>query len=65
MYENMTPFMKIPEASRVTGLSQFYLRQGCKDGTVPHVMSGTTYMVNVAALLRQLGADGGEVVDAQ
>lgn len=63
--KQIVPFQKIPDASRVTGLSQFFLRRGCKDGTVPHVMSGTTYMVNVPALLRQLGADGGEVVDVQ
>ena len=50
--KQIAPFQKIPEASRVTGLSQFFLRRGCKDGTVPHVMSGTTYMVNVPALLR-------------
>ena len=63
--KQIAPFQKIPEASRVTGLSQFFLRRGCKDGTVPHVMSGTTYMVNVPALLRQLGAVGGEAVNAQ
>lgn len=55
-----TPFQKIPAASRTTGLSQHFLRKGCKDGTVPCVMSGTTYMVNVPALLRQLGADNGK-----
>lgn len=61
----MKPFQKIAEACKTTGLSMYFLRQGCKNGTIPHVMSGTTYMVNVPALLRQLGADGGEVVDAQ
>lgn len=59
------PFQKIPEASRTTGLSQFFLRNACRDGTCPHVMSGGTYYVNIPALLRQLGVDGGEVVDAQ
>lgn len=51
------PFQRIPAASRITGLAQSYLRAGCKAGTVPHVMTGTTYLVNVPALLRQLGAD--------
>ena len=54
-----TPFMKIGAASRVTGLSQYYLRQGGKDGPIPHIKSGTVYMVNVAKLLRQLNAEGG------
>lgn len=51
------PFQKISSASKITGLSQFYLRQGCKNGTIPHIMSGTTYMVNIPALLRQLGVE--------
>lgn len=57
--QTTTPFMKIGEASRVTGLSQYFLRQGCRDGTVPHVKSGTVYLVNIPALLRKLDADGG------
>ena len=54
-----TPFMKIAQASKITGLSQFFLRKGCRDGSVPHVMSGTTYLVNIPALLRKLNAGGG------
>ena len=54
------PFQKFQEASRTTGLSQYFLRQGCKNGTVPHIKSGGTYYVNVFALLRQLGADDGK-----
>lgn len=55
---NATPFQKIPEACKTTGLSQYFLRQGCKDGSVPHIKSGTTYMINIPALLRQLDAEG-------
>ena len=54
-----TPFMKIGAASMATGLSQCFLRKGCKNGTVPHIKSGTVYLVNVAKLLRQLDAEGG------
>lgn len=42
----MIPFQKIPDASKTTGLSQYYLRNGCKDGSVPHIKSGTVYLVN-------------------
>ena len=49
------PFLKIREAATVTGLSQFYLRKGCRDGSIPHVKSGTVYLVNVPALLKKLG----------
>lgn len=48
------PFQRIPDACRITGLSQYYLRRGCIDGTVPHVKSGTTYFVNVPELLKKL-----------
>ena len=50
------PFQKIPDACAITGLSQFYLRNGCKNGTVPHIKSGTTYYINIPALLKKLEA---------
>lgn len=50
------PFQRIPQACMTTGLSQHYLREGCKAGTVPHVKSGSMYLINVPRLLRQLGA---------
>ena len=49
------PFQKIPDACKTTGLSQYFLRKGCKDGSVPHIKSGPTYYVNIPALLEQLG----------
>lgn len=57
-----TPFMKIKEASQVTGLSMYYLRNGCKDGTVPCIKSGTVYFINVPKLLEKLNATESEVV---
>lgn len=56
----MKPFQKIQEACKTTGLSMYFLRQGCKNGTIPHIKSGTVYLINVPALLRQLGADDGK-----
>lgn len=50
----MTPFQKIPEACKTTGLSQYFLRKGCKDGSIPHIRSGPTYYIDVPALLRKL-----------
>ena len=57
-----TPFMKIKDASRVTGLSMYYLRNGCKDGTVPCIKSGTVYFINVPKLMERLNATESEVV---
>ena len=51
-----TPFQKIADAVKTTGLSSYYLRKGCKDGTVPHIKSGTKYLINIPSLLEKLGA---------
>lgn len=48
------PFQRIPDACRLTGLSTFYLRKGCRDGSVPHIKSGSTYLVNIPKLLEKL-----------
>ena len=48
------PYQRIPQACKTTGLSQCFLRAGCKDGSIPHVMSGSTYYINVPALLEKL-----------
>lgn len=48
------PYQKIPDACRATGLSQYFLRKGCRNGEVPHIRSGRTYYVNVPALLDKL-----------
>lgn len=48
------PMQKIAAASRITGLSQYYLRSGCRDGSIPCAKSGKTYYINVPALLEQL-----------
>lgn len=51
------PFQRIPAACRITGLSEWFLRKGCHDGTVPHIKVGNTYLVNIPALLRKHGAE--------
>ena len=35
--EKKSMYQTIQETSRTTGLSQYYLRQGVKNGTIPHV----------------------------
>lgn len=53
------PFQSIETAARLTGLGRAYIRQGCIAGTIPHVRRGRCYLVNVPALLRQLGVTEG------
>lgn len=49
-------FLKIKEASIRTGLSQYYLRNGCKNGTVPHIKSGNNYYIDIEELFKSLRA---------
>lgn len=48
------PFQKIHDACRITGLSKYFLRNGCKDGSIPHIKSGGVYYINIPALLKKL-----------
>ena len=58
--QTMKPLQKIKEASTTTGLSQWYLRNGVRDGTIPHIRAGKTILINVPALLKRLGVEVGE-----
>ena len=51
-----TPYQTIFQAARTTGLSQHFLRQGCRAGTIPHLRigDGGKYLINVNALMEQL-----------
>ena len=53
-YDPAKPFQSIADASRTTGLSQFALRQGCRNGTLPHIRSGTSYLLNMRLLMQRL-----------
>ena len=50
------PFQSVKNAARITGLSEFFLRNGLKAGTIPFVKSGNKYLIHVPRLLEQLNA---------
>ena len=52
----MKAFLSIKDACEETGLSQRFLREGCKCGTVPHIMAGAKYLINVPLLIEKLNA---------
>jgi len=54
---NEAPFQRIKDAAKATGLSAYFLRNGCKAGTIPHIMNGPTYLINVPALLEKLDVE--------
>ena len=51
--QRTTPFMKIRAASRATGLSQYFLRQGCKNGTIPAPHSETLSIISAWGALME------------
>ena len=52
-------FVSIREAVKITGLSEFYLRQELRAGRVPYIKSGTKYLINLPAYINILNAEGG------
>ena len=50
------PFQPLNAAALMTGLSRWYLMEGCKAGTVPYIRVGTDYRINMPLLLEQLQA---------
>ena len=50
------PFQPISAAAVMTGLSRYYLLNGCKAGEVPHIRVGSDYRINMPLLLEQLQA---------
>lgn len=53
-YDPAKPFQSIAHASRISGISQYALRRGCRDGSLPHIRCGTSYLLNVPLLMKQL-----------
>ena len=48
------PFQPLNAAAFMTGLSRWYLLEGCKAGSVPHIRVGSDYRINMPLLLEQL-----------
>lgn len=51
---NNTKLASIPEAAQRTGASIFFIRQGCRNGTIPCVMAGKKYLVNMPLFMELL-----------
>jgi hypothetical protein len=51
---NQPIFQPIKQAVKTTGLSEWYLRQALKNGTLPHIRTGSKVLVNVPRLLAEL-----------
>ena len=51
------PFQTISAAARLTGLAQCYIREGCRNKSIPHIMCGQEYRVNMPLWMEQLNAE--------
>ena len=49
-----TPFCGIPEAARRSGLSEFFIRRGCRDGSIPCIRTGEKYMVDFNGMVEAM-----------
>ena len=51
------PFQTISAAARLTGLAQCYIREGCRNKSIPHIMCGQEYRINMPLWMEQLNAE--------
>lgn len=58
-------YQTIEGACKTTGLSMYYLRKGCKDGSIPHIRSGRVYYVDVYALTMRGRSDLDPIVQSE
>ena len=49
-------FQKKRGAAAITGLSYKYISEGCKNGTIPAIKSGSDWLINMPLFLEQLNA---------
>lgn len=50
-------YLTIAEASVYFGISQYMLRKGIRNGTIPSTTIGGTYYIDIAAYQEQLDED--------
>lgn len=50
----VAPLQSIDNTARLTGASRFFIRNGCRDGSIPCIKSGSKYMVNLPLFLEML-----------
>ena len=49
-------------AAELTGFSVKSIREGCRNGTIPHVMVGKDFRINMSIWLDQLNAQNGKTL---
>jgi len=58
LYNNDHPILQtVAQAAKTIGVSQYWLREGLKANTVPHIKSGSKYLVNIPATIAWINAE--------
>lgn len=47
-------FQPISGAAAITGISTKAIRQGCREGTIPHIRVGSDYRINLPLWIKKL-----------
>ncbi len=47
-------YLSIKKAAEKTGLAEFYIRNGVRDGSIPAIKCGGKYMINMEAFKKKL-----------
>lgn len=62
--KTMAPLQDIDNTARLSGMSRCFIRKGCRDGSIPCVMSGNKYMVNFPMFMEMLNSASRKAVNA-
>lgn len=49
-----TTYMSVTEASKLSGLSEYFIRSRAKSGDIPHIMAGNKFVINYPKMLAYL-----------
>ena len=60
VFNAAAPYQSISNAARISGFSTYYIRNGCKDGSIPHVMCGNEYRINMGRWYELLNVSAAE-----
>ena len=55
-------FMSIRQTASETGLSEYYIRKGVHENSIPHICSGVKILVNYPLFIKQLEEQSGKRV---
>lgn len=47
-------YVSVPEAARLSGLSEYFIRSGAKKGDIPHQVCGNKFFINYPRMMQIL-----------